>query len=528
MPKMGTIPKTIGSGVDAKRWISDNATWVQDATKKHEKWLKETEVERMQALYDGYIESVDKRDKNRGDEINNKLMVSYGAIIIDTLVDYMLGKAITWTVEDPDAKVGAEESDQLKDFRKKFIATAGGDDARLQLVEMLRHGCIAGYSPLISWLDEDGEIAHSEYPVQEVIPIYDTRGRLRLVLRYYKDEYTEDGATKSKVYLEVYDEKYVTYFTGDAEGTGFSVNEEELETGNPYAHRVNGIPVTVFRNGTPASYKARQYMAGTSDLKPVVSLIEDYASKMSDKANLVEYLMDQYLLLVGVDTDENEVIKMRKARALVLKGDKNISDARFIAQTQDDAAAENHLKRVKESIFETSFTPQVSDLAGKTAYEVSMKFKDLDVKAGKKETYLLPAIKRYIEITVDLMNAIAAAEAKGTDVEELDDDFKADDSKATTYKAEWVGITLNRNIPQNHKDITDIVATLSAAGVPDSYLYELLWFVEDPKQALEEKKKQKAEEAKQALASSIGYGADFNSTELTDEQKAAQAAAKEA
>ena len=43
--------------------------------------------------------------------------------------------------------------------------------------------------------------------------------------------------------------------------------------------------------------------------------------------------------------------------------------------------------------------------------------------------------------------------------------------------------------------------------VPDSYLYELLWFIDDPQKALEEMKAQKEEASKNSLTA-IGYGAD--------------------
>ena len=65
-------------------------------------------------------------------------------------------------------------------------------------------------------------------------------------------------------------------------------------------------------------------------------------------------------------------------------------------------------------------------------------------------------------------------------------------------------------LPQNNKEIADIVAEL-ADIVPDSYLYELLWFIDDPQKALEEMRAQKEESQQTSLTNSlaaIGYGAD--------------------
>jgi SPP1 family phage portal protein len=231
---------------------------------------------------------------------------------------------------------------------------------------------------------------------------------------------------------------------------------------------------------------------------------------MSDKANLVEYLLDQYLLLIGVDTDENEVIKMRKARALLLKGDKNVSDARFIAQSQDDNAVENHLNRVKDAIFDTTFTPKLNDLQGATATEIKMKYAALDIKAGKKELYFKAAVKDFIAIITDMLNARRLAAAGVEDTYAVLTGKVKPPSSVVLYSPSWVTPTLVRNLPQNNKELADIVAELSGK-VPDSYLIELLWFIDDPVKALEEFKKQKADEAKQNMAA-LGYGAEFQDT----------------
>lgn len=522
MPIVHNIPELPADGANAATFGSDNSKWLTDLFKNHEAWLISDKVDTVQKMYDGHIESVATRDKNRGDGINNKLMSSYAAIVVDTLVDYMLGKAVTWTITDPTKEATADDTELEKEYRTKFLKVANSTEACRTLVEQLRHGCISGYGTMITWINEKGGISFNDYPVQEVVPIYNARGEIKAVLRKYLVEYEDESGKVKITKLEVYDEKYVTYLADS--GDGYVLDPDENDTGNPYVHRAQGLPVTVFRNGIPADYSKRSQMAGTSDIIPIMTEIEDYANKLSDKANLVEYLMDQYLLLVGVDTDEDEVIKMRKARALVLKGDKNISSASFISQTQDDKTVENHLDRTKATIYEKAFIPQLGSTSGATATEIKLKMASLDIKANKKEAYLLPVLTSFGDIVVDMLNVIEQA-GDTKDVDSVDDDF-GDEESTTTVKFDknWLSVALNRNSVKDHGDIANIVQKLSGI-VPDVLLYELLWFVDDPKTALEEMKKQNEQKAKEAMAASIGFGSEFNSTDLTDEQKAAQAAA---
>ena len=374
---------------------------------------------------------------------------------------------------------------------------------------MLRDMCIGGFGSIIVWVDEKGNIDYSEYPIQEIIPIYDGRKRLRLLFRRYEVGVWENGSETTKTKVEVYDDRYVTYYTGDSMES-LHLDEAEAKTGNPIEHKAGRIPVVVCQNQLPAKYSERVKGYGKSDLAyGVVPLAVAYCHGLSDKANLMEYLQDQYLCLTGVDVDENEVLKMRKARALALK-DKD-SKASFIAQSQDDNAVENGLTRTKNDIMDTTNTPRLAELNGATATEIKMKYAGLDIKAGKKEPLLIQAFRSFFAIITDLLNVqklYAAGTVSG--VYETITTPELIEARDDLYQSEWLEVTISRNLPQNNKEIADIVAEL-ADIVPDSYLYELLWFIDDPQKALEEMRAQKEESQQTSLTNSlaaIGYGAD--------------------
>ena len=493
----------------AERWITDNNAWVADVVRKHDAWLHEQTVEIFQAAYDGKLDEIEKRDKARDGGTEYKLISNYVQIIVDILVDYMLGKSPVYTVEDPDQDdEETEEREIITEYRKK-ITKLLRDKAQGEFSAMLRAMCVTGMGSVICWVDEKGNIDYGEYPIQEIIPVYDGRGRLRLVFRRYDIGVWENDREVNKVRVEVYDGRYVTYYTGDTVES-LHLDADEAKTGNPIEHKAGRIPVVICQNQVPMVYEERIKGYGKSDLSyGIVPLAVAYCHGVSDKAALMEYLQDQYLLLTGVDVEENEVMKMRKARALALK-DKE-SKAEFIAQSQDDNAVENGLTRVKNDMFDTTNTPRLAELDGATATEIRMKYSGLDIKAGKKEPILISAFNQFFAILTDFLNVQKLyADGTSTGVYETITSPELIEARDDLYQAEWMAVTITRNLPQNNKEIADIVAEL-ADIVPDSYLYELLWFIDDPQKALDEMKAQKQEATNASLQqnlNAIGYGED--------------------
>lgn len=508
------IPQTLAemqnvNQAAAEKWIKDNNAWVASVISKHDSWLSDSNAETYQAAYDGELDEIESREKARDGGTENKLISNYVQIIIDTLVDYMLGKSPVYTIEDPDQDDEVtEEREIITEYRKKIMKLLQ-DKAQGEFSSVLRSMCISGQGAIIVWVDEKGAIDYGEYPVNEIIPVYDGRNRLRLLFRRYEIGIWENGSEITKTRVEVYDERYVTYYTGD-NVESLHLDSDEVKTGNPIEHKAGRIPVVVCQNQLPAKYEERIKGYGKSDLSyGVLPLAIAYCHGLSDKANLMEYLQDQYLCLTGVDVDENEVLKMRKARALALK-DKE-SKAEFIAQSQDDNAVENGLTRMKNDMFDTTNTPRLSELNGATATEIKMKYAGLDIKAGKKEPLLIQAFNQFFAVLTDLLNVQKLTlEGSVPGIYETITTPELVEARDDLYQAEWISVTISRNLPQNNKEIADIVAEL-ADVVPDSFLYELLWFIDDPQKAIEEMKAQKEESNKNSLANNlaaIGYGAD--------------------
>jgi SPP1 family phage portal protein len=535
MAVVNRIPALLDASADlaaaksaAPGWLKQNSAWLAKLLKDHQALLRDQKVELHQATYDGELEEIELRDKSRGDDVNHKVFASLAQLIVDTPVDYMLGKPIVWAFKDP-KEAGTTEA-VMDEYRKELLSLLETEDAQRVLRETLTQGGIGGMSFILCWVDENGGIDYEEFPIQEVVPVYDGRGRLKLVVRFYQvnvaapDSEDEDLRYKA----EIYDSKYVTYATGDEDGEAFDLDKDEAP--NVIDHKAGRIPVSVFLNGTPASYMTRQKKAGVSDLAGgVLSMLLEFAHGLSDKANAIDRMQDQLLLMTGVQMGatqkegEAEVMAMRKARALALKNKE--STAQFIQPGQEDKAIENFLDRLRDTIHSVAYIPKLDDLSGATATEIKVKYAGLDIKAGKKETYFRSTIKTLLAVLTDFLNARKLTSASG----KLPDDYQAklkDPAGNGLYSSEWVEFTLNRNMPQNFLEVAQIVQAL-ADKVPDSYLYELLWFIPDPQAALDEMKKQKDDASKRAQDASLallGMGAGFGSTASTktDDQEEEQ------
>ena len=127
------------------------------------------------------------------------------------------------------------------------------------------------------------------------------------------------------------------------------------------------------------------------------------------------------------------------------------------------------------------------------------------------------AVIQLIEILTDFLNTEKLLSNGVQDTYTIVSDPKQLEGRDDIYRSDWVSVSLVRNLPQNYEEIASIVAMLGDK-VPDSYLYELLWFIDDPQKALDEMKAQKAETAKNNL-SVIGYTEENFNGDGTDPNK---------
>ena len=97
----------------------------------------------------------------------------------------------------------------------------------------------------------------------------------------------------------------------------------------------------------------------------VESAITAYDKALSEKANDVDYFADAYLLLLGVDLEDEELITIRQDRVIHVGSldAEQLSAIRvqFLQKPSADATQENLLDRLEDQIFAQSMVANISD-----------------------------------------------------------------------------------------------------------------------------------------------------------------------
>lgn len=535
MAVVAVLPETLGSmeGTPSpESWIKDKGSWIKDLIQDHKKEL--TDVEKYQGYYDGDGWAILETTAKREDDPNNQLVPNYAAIIVDFAVNYMVGKPPKVTVDPPKTTGGDDTVDEtvLDEYRNALNKVLWANSSDAVFRELAKQGGIAGRDVIIAWFDENGNICFDEFPANECLPVYDMRGRLQLLIRYYTIEViAESGQREEKTRVEVYDEKYITYYIQEGE-SAFVLDDTEIDPetglGNPIQHYCNGIPAAIFINRLPANAKKRLQRIGVSDLGGgVITLLDEYAKILSGSANRNDYFADPYLKMVGVDVTQADVLTMRKARAITTQASKNEADIDFIGWDQKTDGVEKHADRVKDTIYEVTCTPRLDNLTGATATEIKMKYAGMDMKVSEKETYFAKALYRLMEVVTDMLNARRLVENGVLEPETIVQYIRGKneagepiEAPITMFNAVWLSITFTRSLPQNYKEIVDMFNIL-VDKVPDEDLYSLLWFVEDPQDVIDRMKAQREERRKETANYMFDAGEDDN----VDDEAAAAAAA---
>jgi SPP1 family phage portal protein len=511
MAVVSVLPITLGrmeGAPNPEAWVKDNGGWIKDLITDHKRLL--TDIEMYQGYYDGDGWKILKKTPKREDDPNNKIVPNYAAIIIDFAVNYMVGKPVKVTVDPPKTTGGADTVDEavLDEYRNALNKVLWDNSADAVFRELAKQGGVAGQDYIIAWLDENGDINFDEFPANECLAVYDMRGRLQLLIRYYTIEDMTSGEKVERTRVEVYDEKYITYYIQKGESE-FILDDTEIDPdtgeGNPVRHFCNGIPAAVFINKLPANAKKRLQRVGVSDLGGgVITLLDEYAKILSGSADRNDYFADPYLKMVGVDVNQADVLTMRKARAITTKAAKTEAEIDFISWDQEVEAVEKHADRVKNTIYEVTCTPRLDNLTGATATEIKMKYAGLDIKVSEKEVYFAKALYRLMEVVTDMLNAKRLEENGQKDPEKIwqyirgkDDAGNPVEAPITLFNSDWLTLTFTRSLPQNYGEIVDMVVQL-IDKVPDEDLYALLWFVEDPQDVIDRMKAQRKARAKEA------------------------------
>lgn len=258
---------------------------------------------------------------------DNRIVTNFAKYIVDTLNGYFIG--IPVKTEHPDESV-REEMEIIEKSNDQ-------DDSNAELAKICS---IYGSGFELLYTDSQPQIRTTYLTPLDAFLVYDdTVAREPLFgVRYYKNS---DGETVGSIYTKMAEIPFST-----AGGIHFYEEKE---------HFFGDVPLI--------EYIENEERQGA--FEQVESAITAYEKAISEKANDVDYFADAYLLLIGVDLDEEELYTIRSDRVIhvgALDADVLSSiRAEFMQKPSSDTTQENFLNRVEKLIFSLSMVANISD-----------------------------------------------------------------------------------------------------------------------------------------------------------------------
>lgn len=294
---------------------------------------------------------------------NNKIASAYAKLIIDQLINYIIGQNPMTPIED------LAFIKQLKD-----VAT----DARVKGQQWVQ-----AYT-------EDGEFKTKLIPTVELYPIYEDE-KLIEMWRFYTVDSKDRALRYTMESIEEYDENNVLIETRPAmswkitEGANQSVEGDTIEA----------LPFVRMKANKDCIY----------DIEPYKALIDAYDLVISDFANNLEDFQDVTWILKGYTgqnvTEFTKQVKMYKSIPVGAGG-----DARSETIEIPHEARMKMLEQSENLIFKFGFGVNLDSLSGGSLTNVAIKsqFANLDMKANA----FAQEIEQYINDYIDLYNIYAA------------------------------------------------------------------------------------------------------------------------
>ncbi len=220
----------------------------------------------------------------------------------------------------------------------------------------------------------------------------------------------------------------------------------------------------------------------------IISLQDAANELISAEIDDFSAFCDAYLVLEGVDADEEDIAALRARRAASIPVGAKMY---YLTKNANDTQVENILKRLHDSIYRIAQCPDFSSesFVGGVSSGIAIRYRlcGMENKAGTIEAIMKKALQRRVEIICGV-----AALKYGEEV------FRD------------IHIEFKRNIPEDLTSTINLVNTLKGS-VSDATLLSQLPFVDDVNKELEALQEQK--QANMSLYSFGAFGADEEEAE---------------
>lgn len=345
------------------------------------------------------------------------------------------------------------------------------NDYQTQDADYLLDALVHGVAAELCYIDDAGQVRFRLINPLQCFGIYDdslTGDLLYFVRMYPINEWDDQDNWAVDVYSD-YDVRHYS-MNGMSGQLAFTGSDP---------HYFSQCPANIFH--LPDEKAVFECIMGLQDAhnELLSSEIDDYSA-----------FCDAYLLLAGMDAEDDDIKTMKENRVLLLPEN---GVAQWLTKSANDAQVENILQRIHESIYRVAQCPDFSSesFVGGVSSGIAIRYRltGMETRAAKIAASMKKALQRRIEIICGVAT-LKTGEDAFTEVE----------------------ITFKRNIPEDMATTAALVGQLQGM-VSNATLLSLLPFVSDVNAELEALQEQK--QANMAV-----YGAMFATTDDSAEEEA--------
>lgn len=403
---------------------------------KHISHFKANEMPRLQLLKNYYEGKHNILHKYTGDnKPNAKIITNFCKLITDTTTGYWMGRGVKY-----------DSADEALKQQIALISDYNFDNAvNYQHASNLSK---YGRSYELLWIDTDKQLRYAALNPLEVIPIYsnDLDGNLDAAIRFYT---VFDAENDSEItYIEHYTATEVTYYES---------REGELQLIESKEHQFGAVPIIEFINNDLKQ----------GDYEQIISLQDAYNEMQSLTLDDFNYFADAYLVISGMQVDEDTARTIRQDRILVLDEG---GTASWLTKAQNDAYVENMKTRLYRDIYSTSATVDMQKEGFGTQSGVAIRYQLLPMenRISGTERFFTMGIEKRWDLIIHILNV-------------LGNNFVND-----------IQVIYNRDLPINESEIASMITQLQGLVSSETLLAQLP-FIQDAAAEVEAIRKEKQE-----------------------------------
>ena len=374
---------------------------------------------KLKDYYDGKQAIMQKYNEDSSKPCN-KIVVNYCSGIVDNFNGYLTGIPVTY-----------KSTDDISDLR----GVLRDNNYITEDSQFLKNALIFGKAYEIMYLNEDGNIRFNVLDTRQGFPVYsdDLDKKLTYFVRLYPKDTID---TLKGYYVEVYDKDTVKKYTmSDGYSNIQFVDEEQ--------HYFRAVPLSVF------SLNADE----TSAYEKIMSMQDAYNKLLSSAEDDFEAFCDAYMVISGMTIDEEELIKMKTNRVLLVEEAGNVS---YLTKDVNTTALDSMLDELNGKIHRVSNSPDFGDENFANASGISLKYKLIGFEntASAIATRFIKALNDRIRMIFQILYIKNSAAWRDVD------------------------IIVSRNLPIDIAEIVDTVTSLRGI-VSDKTLIAQIPFITD-------------------------------------------------